>query len=79
MNINENYTTSDFCLASTLVSQRFTVSGLDKSNPKRIGFNFQDSEELQKTVSDFWAKKLLVSPFDFYYAQRQLKTLMYQN
>lgn len=75
---HEYYQSSDFCLVSTLVSLGFSVSNLDRSNPQRINFNFTDTTELRQSVDLYWKKQIKVSPLDFYYAQRQLKTLMYQ-
>lgn len=75
---NEYYITSDFCLTSTLVTLGFPVVELDKFNPKRINFNFIDTDELRQSVDLYWKKQIKVYPLDFYYAQRQLKSLMYQ-
>ncbi len=76
LNLN-NYLTFDFCLATTLTSKGFSVIGLDRSNPKRIGFQFENDNQLQNAIRDFWEAKLLVSPQEFYAHQRVLKARMY--
>jgi len=75
---HEYYTTSDFCLASTLVSKGFQVCGVDRSNPQRISFKFTNNQDLQNLVANFWDKQVFVSPIDFYYSQKQLKNIIYQ-
>jgi len=74
----ENYLViSDFCLAITLACKGFPVLGLDHSNPKRIGFQLNNSDQLQKVIQNYWEAKLLVSPQEFYAQQRALKARMY--
>jgi lysophospholipid acyltransferase (LPLAT)-like uncharacterized protein len=75
---NNHFKTSDYCLASTLVTLGFSVIDLDHSNSKRIKFSFYETQELEEAVALFWRKKISVSPTAFYNAQRELKTLMYQ-
>jgi len=75
---NEYYQTSDFCLATTLTSLGFQTIGLDRSNPKRVNFSFSDSKQLQIAISQYWEKQIKVSPLDFYYAQKKLKSLLYR-
>lgn len=78
MNNNEYFSTSDFCLATTLLASNFQLIQLDKSNPRRICFLFNRKDEIDKIVPDFHNKLLQVTPQTFYYSQRELKTLMYQ-
>lgn len=76
---NDYYQSSDFCLASTLVSLGFNVCNLDKSNPQRINFGFTDTTELRQSIDLYWKKQIKVPPLDFYNAQRHIKALMYQS
>ena len=78
MNNNEYFSTSDFCLATTLLAADFRLVDLDRSNPRRISFLFGDKSAIERIIPDFNNKSLRVIPQAFYYAQRELKTLMYQ-
>ncbi len=74
---NEYYQTSDFCLATTLVALGFQIISMDRSNPKRVNFNFSNCKNLQNKIYQYWEKQIRVSPLDFYYAQKKLKSLLY--
>lgn len=78
MNNNEYFSTSDFCLATTLLAINFRLVQLDKSNPRRVSFLFEHKDAIERLIPDFRNKSLQVIPQAFYYAQRELKTLMYQ-
>lgn len=78
MKINENFITTDFCLASALLSNKHHLIELDKSNPRRIGFVFSKSSKLNESIDSFRFRHLKITPQDFYQAQRELKSLMYQ-
>lgn len=78
MNNNEYFSTSDFCLATTLLANNFRLAQLDKSNPRRICFLFEHKDAIEQLIPDFRNKSLQVVPQAFYYAQRELKTIMYQ-
>lgn len=72
------YSTRDLNLAATLITLRFELSGIDYqvegTRQRPVGyFNFEDSKELQETISNFWARKLAVEPTEFSSNVRGLK------
>lgn len=75
--LNENFNTSDFVIASTLICFGFNLVELDKSNKSRIIFSFEKNSKIEKTVKEFWENKLTVNPKLFFNAQKELKTRMY--
>jgi len=77
-NENQNFKTSDFPLATTLISLGFSVQALDKSNPKRVLFCFISSKEIDKTVEGYWSDNIAISPRKFYFAQKELKSRLYE-
>lgn len=75
---NENYyTTSDFYCASALIAVGYSIVSLDKTNPKRVIFEFKNSSDLQKIVNLFWLRRLDLNVNAVFEAQRYLKSLIY--
>lgn len=77
MKIND-YQTSDFCIASTLLTFGGQLVKLDRTNPRRIIFYISIDKDVDKILSDYWDNSLRVSPQDFFDAQKRLKNRMYQ-
>lgn len=79
METANEYSTFDYCIASSLVSKGFSLKRIDPvSGSSRVSFVFDDSEDLQTILSLFWAKKLLVEPQTFHNAQKYLKSSIYE-
>lgn len=74
--MSNHYSTHDLCEASALKSYGFT-EGLDRSNPKRASFYFDNTEELEEHKKLFWAGQLRVDPVVFYQSLRALKARIY--
>ncbi len=77
MSISKTFATSDYCLATTLITLGYRLVGLDRKDPKRVFFEFQPTIQLEKNVEAYWDNQLLVSPRDFFNSQRQLKSRLY--
>jgi hypothetical protein len=67
------FETSDLPLAVTLLTLGIPLVSLDTSNPSRVIFQFQQTEETQQIVSQYWEGKLTVEPKTFLNTQRELK------
>lgn len=65
--------TSDFTLASTLLTLGFDVIGLDKTNPRRVIFIFRRTSDLETALASFRDNEVRINPKDFVYSQRELK------
>lgn len=50
----EYYHTTDMGLAAMLMTLNFSISAVDKTNPKRATFVFRDSQNLQEAISRYW-------------------------
>ena len=79
MNQNKIFTTSDLPLASTLYYLSFKLEGLQRIDESKFNFVFKHTPELNETINKFWRKELRVEPIDFLFAQRQLKSRIYQD
>ncbi|MFC1982696.1 DUF5659 domain-containing protein [Chloroflexota bacterium] len=51
MGTNGTYRTSDFYIVAWLLSKGLQLEGLDRRNPRRIHFIFQDTKRRPKTLS----------------------------
>lgn len=58
--MNDYYHVTDLGLAATLAASGFVIKKLDKTNPRRVVFLFDDSSELQEKVNQFWSQELLI-------------------
>lgn len=77
MKYENSFVTSDYCLASTLVSLNFSVIDLDRSDARRIKFVFHQDEFLTETINEFRQDKIRISPLSFHASQKYLKSLIY--
>jgi len=79
MNQNEDFSTTDLSLASTLYYLGFQLKGLQRVSPSKVSFIFEHAPKLNETINKFWRKELKVEPSDFLLMQRQLKSRIYQD
>lgn len=76
---NKNTFESDnFQLACYLASESVPLLSLDKTNPKRVVFVFEDSDQRKDLTQKFLAYKAKVEPHRFFSAQKDLKQMIYQ-
>ena len=52
------YKTTDLGLTASLTASGFIIAYIDKSNPRRVVFLFDDTPELQEMVNRFWSLEL---------------------
>jgi Domain of unknown function (DUF5659) len=71
------YRTSDFGCATALVASGFRLLRLDKSNPRRAVFVFEDGEDLRAKTGAFWSGGLLVDARQFFETSKRLKARIY--
>jgi hypothetical protein len=70
---------SDFYAAVFLRSSGFDLIGINKSDPRRFNFIFQDKAGRIKLLDDFFAGRAAVDPRQFVAAIKELKSLMYSD
>lgn len=71
------FTTSELPLCAALICLEFSLDSLDKTNPQRTIFIFKQSKNLDKTVDDFWQRKIRLEPLAYFEATRYLKSRIY--
>lgn len=79
MQNKETFPTDNFQLACYLASESVPLRSLDKSNPRRVLFIFEESEQREALTQKFLAYKALVEPHRFFSAQKDLKQMIYQD
>lgn len=74
----EFYSTSDLSLATTL-SLWCPIEDIDRSNPRKALFIFQNTEELKKLVNEYYRNEIKISPQVYFNQLRVVKARLYAN
>lgn len=74
----ELFNTDNFLLAAYLLSEGCVLLKLDKSNPRRVSFVFEDSEKRIELANRFFSYQAIVEPNRLNASMRNLKQLLYQ-
>ena len=76
---NQNFQTSDFYTAVFLLANGFRLVEIDKTNPRRFCFVFEDQKSRTKLLEKFFNGSAKVEPRQFVSSIKELKTLMYND
>lgn len=77
--LNDNYyQTSDLSLATT-ISLFCPIEDIDRSNPRKALFIFQNNKQLQKLVDKYYRDEIKVSPQVYFNQLRVVKARLYAN
>lgn len=76
---NSTFSTDNFQLACYLLAESCKLLMVDKFNPRRALFIFEESERRQELTQKFISYQASVEPHRFFSAQKDLKQLLYQN
>lgn len=59
--MNDNYNEiTDLGLAASLTASGFVVKRINKTNPQRVVFCFENTPDLQRQIELFWADELFL-------------------
>jgi hypothetical protein len=75
---NDYYSTSDLSLATTL-SLWCPIEDIDRSNPRKALFIFQNTEKLQDLVAEYYRDEIKISPQVYFNQLRVVKARLYAN
>lgn len=78
-NNTSTYSTDSFPLAIYLLSEACRLIRLDRTNPRRILFVFEETENRKILTDKFLSYQAVVEPHRLFSSQRDLKQLIYQN
>jgi hypothetical protein len=77
VNTTEQYQTTDIGSATALVSVGHSLASLDKTNPRRALFVFDNSTDLQARLKDYWSGTLSVDAKTYFENHKWLKSRIY--
>jgi hypothetical protein len=77
MIMNKNFSTYDLGLATVLVTLDYKLIKLDKTNPKKIRFIFEEDAKIQKVMVDYWNDKIKLPALTLFNNQKMLKNRIY--
>ena len=76
--IQENFRTADLALTAALSVSGFIVQEMERVNPTRSVFIFQNSVELQEKVAGYWRNELRVEPQTYFNQLKIIKARIYE-
>jgi len=77
--MENQFITSDFYTAVFLLAKEYKLIGINKSDPRRFRFVFEDQEDRTKLLEGFFNGKTKVEPRKFANAIKELKSHMYSD
>lgn len=79
MNDEKEYTTRDFYIAAFLLAHGHKISYINREDPKRVFFAFNDFESREDLLRDFLYGRGKVEPQAFIAAIKSLKGLIHSD
>lgn len=76
---NNNFPTDNFQLACYLISEAVPLLSLDKTNPRRVLFVFEESEQRKALTQKYLSYQAETEVHRIFSAQKDLKQLLYQD
>jgi len=67
----------ELSLVSALIAWDFPILKVEKESTKRVTFFFEQTPQLEQSVSDYWSDTKLVSPKKYFSALREAKSRIY--
>ena len=73
------FRTFDLGVCAALVSSGFQLASLDRSNPKKCEFLFENRLDIGTIAEDYWADKLKINARTFFDNVRAIKNRLYSS
>lgn len=77
--MNNEFSTFDLNLAVVLLTLKYELLGLDRTNPKKIRFIFKQRADIEQIVSDYWEDKVQLPAQTLLNNQKLLKNRIYSD
>ncbi|MBU4204608.1 hypothetical protein KKE19_00370 [Patescibacteria group bacterium] len=75
--MSKNFSTYDLGLATVLVTLNYKLIKLDKTNPKKVRFVFEEDKKIEQVMMDYWNDKMKLSALALFNNQKMLKNRIY--
>lgn len=79
MIMNQDFSTFDLGLAAVLVTLKYELLALDKSNAKKIRFFFKRERGIEQVINDYWDDKIQLPAQSLINNQKMLKNRIYSD
>ena len=77
--MTKKFSTFDMGLATTLITLKYELVKLDKTNPKKIRFVFKEEEGIEQRMIEYWKDEISVSALTFFNNLKTLKNRIYSD
>jgi hypothetical protein len=74
----DGYSTTDFGCSVALITLGYELVALDRSNPQRVQFMFQNENGIEEAVSAYWADRLETKTRSYFDNTKMLKQRLYE-
>jgi hypothetical protein len=68
---------ADFGCAAALVSCGFEITGMDRSDPKRVNFQFERTDQIEQAALEYYNSRLRVTARQYFDNMKMLKSQIY--
>ncbi|MSU54726.1 MAG: hypothetical protein EXS48_02760 [Candidatus Staskawiczbacteria bacterium] len=77
--MKKHFSTFDLGLCAALVTLKYELLKLDKTDPKKCRFVFKETKDIEQTMLKYWNDELTVPALTFFTTLKNLKTRIYSN
>ena len=77
--MKKTFSTFDLGLATTLLTLKYELIKLDKTDPKKVRFVFKETKDIEQAMLNYWNDEITVPALTFFNNQKNLKNRIYSN
>ena len=77
--MNQNFSTYDLGLATVLITLGYKLLKLDKTNPKKVRFVFEEEKGINQAILDYWNDEIKLPAQTLFNNQKMLKNRIYSD
>ncbi len=75
--LEQSFETQDIQLAATIIALGTSLTAIDRADPNRCTFAFEDSSDLKRCVDAYWRRQLSIEPQALLGALKAVKSRLY--
>ena len=73
------FSSFDLGLTTTLVTLKYELLKLDKTNPKKVRFVFKETKDIEQTMLAYWNNEITVPALAFFNNLKNIKNRIYSS
>ena len=70
---------SDMPMVAALCCLGYSISDIDKTNPRKVIFSINGDDQLDQTVQMFWKHSLKIEPMAYFACLKEIKSRLYNS